>query len=767
MRWHRAAITLLWTGAAVALVLVTVWITLQLMRSMSPPTTMLPVAAVLLSAWLGGWIPGMAAAVVAAIANEFLLFEPRMRWDPSTDDAIRTFVLFATAALVAFLSQQRRRADQQIARTQRHLELMTDSLPVLVAYVGTDLRYRFNNRAYADWFGVGKDQLTGRHMRDLFGPEAFQQLLPHIERALDGEVVSHETTITLPTNQTKTILGTYMPDIGQDGRVRGFAVMVADVSERRRAEAAVRASEEKFRIMADSTPVMVWIADTTQARNWFNRSWLEFSGRTMEQDQGDGWSKQVHPDDREKCLDVYSTSFDARLPFSIEYRMRRRDGQYRWLWEIGRPLFDADGQFTGYIGSCVDITDRKEHEQEREYLLNSERYARGEAERVSRLKDEFLATLSHELRTPLNAILGWAQLLRSGQPDKQELDQGLEVIERNARVQTQIISDLLDMSRIVSGKLRLEVEEVDLPMLVHGALQTVQHSADAKEIQLERHIDPNAGTIAGDAGRLQQVLWNLLSNAIKFTPRGGRVIVRLERHAQHVELTVQDTGQGIPTEFLPHVFERFRQANASTTRTFGGLGLGLSIVKSLVELHGGVVRCHSDGPGTGATFTVTLPLVSRSQPSSAQPATTRRQPIAKVALPTTRLNGVRVLAIDDEPDARELMRRLLGDYGAHVTTAPNADEAIKLLSREPFDVLLADIGMPHRDGYDLIRQVREGDMQHNSRIPAAAVTAFARTEDRTRALLSGYQGFVSKPFEPSELVAVVASLSTAYRGQSG
>lgn len=759
--WHRTLITLSWTALAVAMVLVSILLTSFLMRWMYPPTTMLPLAVVILIAWMAGWIPTLVAAMVALFGSEALLYDLRMQWRIGLDDPIRLLVYLGIPSLVCYLSSRRKSAEATARQVQSHLSLMTDALPVLVAYVDPDMRYRFVNRAYAEWFDLPKDQVQGRRIYDVLGAEAYQQLRPYLESAAAGNVVSHETEVNFPNGRQRTILASYIPDRDAEGTVIGFAVVVADVSERRRAEAAVRASEEKFRVMANSAPVMVWITDTDKSCTWVNEPWLEFTGRTLEQELGEGWIENVHPEDRSRFIDVLSTSFEARLPFSMEFRLRRRDGHYRWLWDIGRPLFDTDGAFTGYIGSCVDITDRKEHEEEREYLLNSERHARGEAERVSRLKDEFLATLSHELRTPLNAILGWAQLLRVGHNDPQELAQGLEVIERNARVQTQIISDLLDMSRILSGKIRLDIAEVDLSVLVHGAVDTVQHSADAKDITIERKIDPSAGTIAADAGRLQQVLWNLLSNAIKFTPRGGKVTVALERQPHHVEIIIRDTGQGIAPEFLPHVFERFRQADASTTRKFGGLGLGLSIVKSLVELHGGVVRCHSDGPGRGATFSVTLPLVSRVQPH-VQPIITSRQPAAKSELPHTRLNGVRVLAIDDEPDARELVRRLLVDHGAQVTTADNADEAIRLLSQEPYDVLLADIGMPQRDGYELIREIRQGRVRRNSRIPAAAVTAFARSEDRTRALLSGYQSYVSKPFEPAELVAVVASLSGSY-----
>jgi PAS domain S-box-containing protein len=396
---------------------------------------------------------------------------------------------------------------------------------------------------------------------------------------------------------------------------------------------------------------------------------------------------------------------------------------------------------------------------ERERLLEAERAARTEAERVSVMKDEFLATLSHELRTPLNAILGWAQLLR-GQP-RDRIDDGLEVIERNAKAQTQLIEDLLDMSRIASGKVRLDVQGVDLPGLLHAAVDAIRHSAEAKDIRLQVVVDPLAGPVRGDPNRLQQCFWNLLSNAIKFTPKGGKVQVALARVESHVEISVTDDGEGIAPDFLPFVFERFRQADSSSTRNHGGLGLGLSIVKNLVELHGGTVRAKSAGPGRGATFCIELPLLvvhaapeerRRRHPSSPSEATTSGD------FPS--LDGVTVLAVDDEPDARELIRAVLGQCGARVLLASSAAEGLAMVSRERPDMILSDIGMPGEDGYALIRHVRALPANEGGRTPAAALTAFARAEDRTRALRAGFQTHVVKPVEPTELAAVVASLAT-------
>jgi len=400
--------------------------------------------------------------------------------------------------------------------------------------------------------------------------------------------------------------------------------------------------------------------------------------------------------------------------------------------------------------------------EERERLLESERAARAESDRASHLKDEFLATLSHELRTPLNAILGWAQLLRARPSDAQQIADGLETIERNARVQTQIVDDLLEMSRIISGKLRLDVQQVDLAAVIESSLRTVRPAADAKSIRLQPVLDPRAGPISGDPARIQQILWNLLSNAIKFTPKDGRVQVVLARVNSHVELVVSDTGMGIRPEFLPYLFDRFRQGDASTTRQHRGIGLGLSIVKNLVEMHGGTVTASSAGADKGSTFVVKLPLTivlsespreeGRLHPAAAEAFGTR-------ANDTPRLTGLRLLVVDDEPDARDLLKRILGDYEADVEVASSAREALASIAKQSPDVLISDIGMPEVDGYELVRTVRRLPADRGGLTPALALTAFARSEDRQRALLAGYQAHLAKPVQASELVTLVASLA--------
>jgi len=499
----------------------------------------------------------------------------------------------------------------------------------------------------------------------------------------------------------------------------------------------------------DHAPVGLWTAGPDGSRTYFNQKWLAFTGRPLEAEKDNGWTEGIHPDDFERCLGTYLRAVHGRRAFELEYRLRRFDGEYRWMHDTGVPHYAADGTFVAYVGSAVDITERRRSQDERERLL-------ADAEAASRAKDQFLATLSHELRTPLNAVVGWAHMLRSGKLDPAATERAIETIDRNARAQSQLISDILDISRIVSGKLRLNVRPVDLTPVVEAALDTVRPSADAKGIRLQAILDPSAGPVSGDADRLQQVFWNLLANAIKFTPRNGRVQVRLARINSHVELRVEDTGVGIAPEFLPHVFELFRQRDGSPSRQHGGLGLGLALVKHLVELHGGSVECSSPGDSLGAVFSVKLPLmIVASRADGVHP--TAETGAAMPAAPS--LEGVSVLVVDDDPDARHLISALLEERGARVRAVGSSAEALASLDHDLPDVLLSDIEMPGQDGYALMRAVRERPAEKGGRVPAAALTAYARTEDRMQALLAGFHLHMPKPVQPAELAAVVASLA--------
>jgi PAS domain S-box-containing protein len=456
----------------------------------------------------------------------------------------------------------------------------------------------------------------------------------------------------------------------------------------------------------------------------------------------------THPDDLPLTrADVQRLLAGEIASYSRERRYIRKDGELVWMQTSVTLLRDAAGAPRRFVSVVEDMTQRKA-------LLERERAARAEAERLGELKDQFLATLSHELRTPLSAILGWSQVLQRREFGREEQLKAVQTIERNARIQAQLIEDLLDMSRIASGKLRLDVQPLEPAPLVEAAMQTVRPAAEAKGIRLETVLDPFAGPVSGDPGRLQQVVLNLLSNAIKFSPKDGRVQVLLQRAGSNIEIVVADEGIGIGAEFLGHVFERFRQADASTTRRYSGLGLGLSIVKQLVELHGGSVHAHSAGENQGATFTVRLPLTAVHRPRPAHPAVASiRSTDYKVA----DLSGLRVLVVDDEPDARTLVQQLLEECGAQTLAAAGVDEALALIRSARPDLLVTDIGMPGADGYDLLERVRQQQDAVLASLPAIALTAFARSEDRTRALRSGFLLHLSKPVEPAELIATVAS----------
>ncbi len=400
----------------------------------------------------------------------------------------------------------------------------------------------------------------------------------------------------------------------------------------------------------------------------------------------------------------------------------------------------------------TDITARKQGE-------NALRQAHAQAEETNRMKDEFLATLSHELRTPLNAILGWANILRLNELDAETQNQALETIERNARTQAQLINDLMDVSRILTGKLRLELRPVELGEVVKNAINTVKPTADAKQIHITTSVNVSGDSISGDLDRLSQVFWNLLSNAIKFTPQGGHISVAMSREEEGLQVRVADSGQGISPDFLPFVFERFRQADASSTRAYGGLGIGLALVRHLMEAHGGTVRVESAGLGQGSTFTVTFPVALTHQIVDEKLVESAE---TDIALPP--LSGLRILVVDDEPDARALVKLALAQQGGNVEIAGSVAAAILLVqqsqeSGHPYDVLVSDIGMPEEDGHSLIRRIRTMEERDGNFLPAIALTAYANHRDRMNALLAGFQVHLAKPFEPSELLATVAALT--------
>ncbi len=441
-----------------------------------------------------------------------------------------------------------------------------------------------------------------------------------------------------------------------------------------------------------------------------------------------------------------------------------KDGTECPIDDSTAPIRNEQGEVVGAVLVFRDISERKRLELDREQLLAAAQAAQKEAEKANRLKDEFLATASHELRTPLTAVVGWSRMLRTGKLDAENSARALESIERNATLQTKLIDDLLDVSRIITGKLTLDRRPIEIAHIVSDAVNTVRPAADAKHITIETSFNAETGPVLGDVNRLQQVVWNLLSNAVKFTPKYGRIEVALQRVNSEVEISVGDSGEGISSEFLPFVFDRFSQGDGKTTRSHSGLGLGLAIVRQLVE-HGGTVKAHSDGPGRGATFKLRLPVLSINRVPGSKSAAmdlSQTKPIFMDGLSIDcppRLDGVFVLVVDDDSDTRQMLKAVLCECHAEVITASSAAEAIKEIEQRKPDVLVSDLGMPEQDGYELIKQVRETESaEHTARIPALALTAYAKAEDRVRALAGGYQVHLSKPVEPAEFVLVVANL---------
>ncbi|MBW4604089.1 MAG: response regulator [Calothrix sp. FI2-JRJ7] len=523
----------------------------------------------------------------------------------------------------------------------------------------------------------------------------------------------------------------------------------ADV-ERARIEGALRESEQRFRLMADAVPQIIWITDAQGRVEFFNKQWSNYTGVPYEPTTAaEVAASFVHPLDGDLTMAAFNEARRSGGIFLVEHRIRSMKGTYRWFLVRGEPYRDPQtGEIVRWFGASVDIHNRKTAEQEREQLLACEQAAREIAENANRIKDEFLAVLSHELRSPLNPILGWTRLLQKGKLDAARQREALATIERNAKLQTQLIEDLLDTSRIMQGKLSLTVAPVSLTFVISAAVETVRLAAEAKNIQIILDFAPAVAPVSGDAARLQQVVWNLLTNAVKFTPNHGQVTVELRQFDKKAQIRVIDTGKGINPQFLPYVFEYFRQEDGSTTRKFGGLGLGLAIVRQIVEMHGGTVQAESQGEGQGATFIVQLPTMQQTWQEAPQPIQTQTD----AGLP---LAGIQILLVDDEPDTREFQAFLLSQSGAKVTVVASGLEALQSLEQSIPDVLVSDIGMPQMDGYMLLQQIRSRPPNQGGMIPAIALTAYAGEMDQQRALQAGFQTYITKPVEPEKLVRAI------------
>jgi PAS domain S-box-containing protein len=643
---------------------------------------------------------------------------------------------------------------ERIRESESRFRVLFESLPLgaFVIEPGTQRIVDCNEYA-ARALEYPKEELCRKTVPDidaqLLPEETAENMRAITER---GEHVLLQTKHRTARGEIRDVLITASP-IYLSGKSYTYASAL-DITERVRSEEAIKRSEALLAAVMDSLPVGVWLASSDGKVMNVNRAARAIWGGSQHFGEEErralkGWwadsHKPVAPQEWALARAVAHGEVVRDEVIDIE----AVDGTKKTILNSAMPVYHIDGKVLAIIGVNQDITELKRVERARTELLESEQAARVEVERASRMKDEFLLTVSHELRTPLNAILGWSQLLKlKFKGHDPQLEDGLSVIERNARSQAQLIEDLLDMGGIISGKMRLEVKKMDLQQVVKEAIASIRPVVEVKGISLQEAIEADAEhlTINGDPSRIHQVVWNLLTNAAKFTPKGGSITVSLARRGSHAEIAVRDTGVGIPVEFLSCIFERFRQADSSITRRYSGLGIGLAIAKNIVELHGGTVRVESEGEGRGSTFTVTLPIPALES--------------AEVILPSelvgwADLQGVSALFVDDEADTRDVVSRFLSECHAKVRTAASAEEAMNLLREERPDVLISDVGMPGVDGYEFIRRVRSLPVEGGSKIPAIALTAFARPEDRAKALAAGYDLYLVKPLRPGVLMQAI------------
>jgi PAS domain S-box-containing protein len=659
-------------------------------------------------------------------------------------------------------------------------QLQVDLLALLIESVedyaiftlGPDGRIASWNRGAQKLKGYSAQEIIGQHFSKFYPADELARGKP----ARELEIASKEGRVEDEGWRVRkdgslfwaNVIITALRD--ERGETRGFAKITRDLTARRATEEQLRRSEERFRLLVEAVgDYAIYMLDPEGKVATWNTGAQNLKGYTAREIIGQSFAAFFPEEDvraGKPMLELAEALKHGR--FEEEGYRVRKDGTRFWANVVLTPVRDASGQLLGFTKVTRDLTQRLAAEQVARELIREQamraqaeadearlREAVQRAEQASRVKDEFLATVSHELRTPLNAILGWASLLRARNPES-AVAQGVEVIHRNAVAQSKIIEDILDVSRIITGKLRLDVRPADLVVIVHEAIEVVRPSALAKQLSIDFASTDQQCMVMVDPERLQQVIWNLLSNAVKFSERGGRISVALQRSLSEVVLSVTDGGAGIEPAFLPFVFDRFQQADSSSTRRVGGLGLGLAIVRHLVELHGGRAEAKSEGLGKGATFRVTLP--NRALVEVTPPERAAGMPRRTTDAAAARLSGTRVLVVEDEADGRELLEAVLTSAGAEVATAANAAQGLDLLQRFRPHVLVSDIGMPEEDGYSLIQRVKALPGSAAS-IPSIALTAFTRAQDKTKALAMGFTTHVSKPVNPDDLVITVANLA--------
>ncbi|MGF1939579.1 MAG: PAS domain-containing protein [Nostoc sp. ChiQUE02] len=744
---------------------------------MDDPTSLLN--AQWLSFWEGEDQKNAMAAIAAAKVGDVGRFQgycPTAKGTPKWWDVVVTPIRDASGQITQLLSISRDITEVkriETLRQQAEMKLREAHVQLESALVaGAVYTWRWNiltdrvivNTAFAHLFAIDPVDATTTGLPIEFFINAMYKedrllVVAAINQVIEtGEEYASEYRVRTASGEERWLNARGRAEYDAAGNPVSFPGALVDITDRKLAEASLRQLSaeieeqlRKFDAVVSSVPDFIYTFDLSGRFTYVNQPLLDLWQKTLAKSVGKNFFELDYPTElaarlQRQIQEVITTRQPLKdeTPYTSAFGTRA----YEYIFV---PLFDVEGAVSAVAGTTRDITDRKRSEAEREQLLQREQAARETAERANQIKDEFLAVLSHELRSPLNPILGWTSLLRNGRLDVAKTSYALETIERNAKLQVQLIEDLLDISRILRGKLSLNVMPVDLSVVIKAALETVRLATEAKSLQIQMKLSQQVVTINADAGRLQQVLWNLLSNAVKFTPNGGQITVALTIAENHAQIQVSDTGKGINPDFLPYIFEHFRQEDGATTRKFGGLGLGLAIARQIVELHGGTIQVESSGEGQGATFIVKLPLPRNKNYE------TRDEPIA--VLPTLQdlpLSNVQVLVVDDDTDTREFIVFVLELAGAIVTSVPSAIAALEVLAQSKLDVLVSDIGMPEMDGYMLMRQIRA--MEQGKPIPAVALTAYAGETDRHQALLAGFQKHVSKPIEPEMLVQTIISL---------
>jgi PAS domain S-box-containing protein len=739
---------------------------------LNPYLLFLPLIWAALRHGVRGAATGVLLVAVFAVVGTYMGRGELAREDPASSlVTLHVFLVatsLATLALGAVVSE-REHSREQLDESESRFRSVLDGTRDAVYVKDTLGRYVIMNAPGARLIGMPPEEITGKDDFALFSEEEAKAL-----RGLDREVA--RTGLPLESNEHLTIAGqkriyhtTKTPYRDQKGSLLGVIGISRDITERLRidrelqkleerklVEKELRELEERQRLAVEAANLGTWFRDLKTDELVLSPTNRLIHGIGVDEPMShERLLQSVHPDDRQGLERKLRRAIDERESYRHEYRAVWPDGSVHWISGLGSAFYDDAGAPERILGVSMDITAQKRAEQKHADLLVRERAARAEAQAAASAKDEFLAVLSHELRTPLQSMLGWTQMLKEKRVDEPMAHKGLETIERNIRTQTQLIEDLLDISRIVAGTIRVDRQPMALGPVIDSALAAVVRAAQAKSIHVEATIDPDVGELHGDPERLEQVISNLLSNALKFTPAGGRVSVRLDRRGGAARLVVEDNGRGISAEFLPHVFERFRQADSTPRRSHGGLGLGLSIVRHLVELHGGEVKAESPGEGRGATFTVTLPLAEARARALAPKS--RRAARPATGSPTA-LAGVRVLVVDDDRDACELLEMGLRESGASVRAVHSVRDALEALESFRPDLLLSDIAMPEEDGYSLIRRVRARESAAGDRVPAIALTAFASQADRDQALALGFDEHLAKPTSPSDLSRTVERL---------